>query len=1211
MSSEGKEFDVEKEGVGQISLQREQLNKQFGFDKLGLKSEQFIDDEDLREATVSPVEKKKSASEILAEEIKSVTGEGALSARELNRLKRKAKQDAKASRKAEEEAENEPKKMKVERAAEGESLLGGEESCGGGGGGQWVLGSLYDQLVSDLLSPSWERRHGAALGLRELLKQHGQSGGRQGGEGGEGGEEAHQAWLEDLLVRLLTVMALDRFGDFVGDSVVCPVRESVGQVIGVVLDSVRPETVLLISEVLGVMMESEEWHTRHAAMLTTKYLLGVRSELGSRLVSSLYPSVVRGLTDSNDDVVAVAATSLLPVCPVLSSCLAREVPGLAEILWEHSSHCDEITSSTQSILSLLSQLLLQPAGVESCGGPGLASLVPRLYPALSHNSSQVRRATLSCLLTLASSAGSEAWLAACCDQLLASLYSRALLEHHQANLSLLLSVWSQVCHQTPLQPLLLATCPQFSHWLQLLSPPPTTPLHLPPLTTPQYLGGPEAQPLTDPLEKERAVWTARDTAARMLGKLSSFIVEPLPDIVYTDVMETPLQMFLGKVLIPQLNTNSAYKKLGVALLVLHWLDQAPPPAQLTTSSLPAVLLSGLSSKQSYSEISGQLSKLRSEAGDYISSLRYFKMDVDISPSSLPTLDLEALQHLVGPLTDNLLAQTKLKQKMLETVQQRRQSLVSSLEATLEDHNNLQLLILSSLAGAVAFMGAEALPEKLNPVIKPLMEAVKKQSSEAIQRTAARSLVRVLNSCVSRQSSPNEKVIKNLCAFVCSNPETTPLVTMSHIQGQVSPTDGILTLHYNERNAEKMSSKARKGKKVSLGGKVSGGSSAPLQTTTDIDNEEDLVKVEIQRRGARLVLLELATYFGPSLPEKMPKLWEICYLSVSEFGGEEMVEREEGDWQGLVNSLSVLSVITTSLSPHLHQSLLLLLPTLFSLTAHRLTAVRYMAAVALTQVARELTVEVMTGVVELLVPRLDPASELSVRQGVVETVFCVTEELGLAVVPYIVLLVVPVLGAMSDSDSKVRLLATTTFASLVRLMPLDGGVPEPENLSADLRRRKEEEKEFLSQLLDSKTAVQFRVSVPVQAELRSYQVAGVNWLAFLNKYRLHGILCDDMVRLLISHLLAPSFTAGTGQDAPDNLHVGEPPPEPGGAGSDSPVPGGLSHHPGRSLAGGDHQVGQHPTSQPLPLLWPPELQSLIESRDPSPQRHHHLIRDSQE
>ena len=99
--------------------------------------------------------------------------------------------------------------------------------------------------------------------------------------------------------------------------------------------------------------------------------------------------------------------------------------------------------------------------------------------------------------------------------------------------------------------------------------------------------------------------------------------------------------------------------------------------------------------------------------------------------------------------------------------------------------------------------------------------------------------------------------------------------------------------------------------------------------------------------------------------------------------------------------------------------------------------------------------------------------------------------------------------MSDHDTQVRLLATHTFATLVRLMPLDGGVPEPEQLPAELRLRKEKEKQFLSQLLDSKTAASFSLSVPVRAELRAYQVAGVNWLAFLNKYKLHGILCDDM------------------------------------------------------------------------------------------------------
>ena len=60
--------------------------------------------------------------------------------------------------------------------------------------------------------------------------------------------------------------------------------------------------------------------------------------------------------------------------------------------------------------------------------------------------------------------------------------------------------------------------------------------------------------------------------------LSAFIVEPLPDIVYTDNMETPLQMFLTKVLIPQLNTSSAYHKLGVrwpqALLALVGCDSS-------------------------------------------------------------------------------------------------------------------------------------------------------------------------------------------------------------------------------------------------------------------------------------------------------------------------------------------------------------------------------------------------------------------------------------------------------------------------------------------------------------------------------------------------------------------------------------------------------------------------------------------------------------
>lgn len=40
------------------------------------------------------------------------------------------------------------------------------------------------------------------------------------------------------------------------------------------------------------------------------------------------------------------------------------------------------------------------------------------------------------------------------------------------------------------------------------------------------------------------------------------------------------------------------------------------------------------------------------------------------------------------------------------------------------------------------------------------------------------------------------------------------------------------------------------------------------------------------------------------------------------------------------------------------------------------------------------------------------------------------------VPYVVLLVVPVLGRMSDQCEDVRLMATYCFATLIRLMPLE-------------------------------------------------------------------------------------------------------------------------------------------------------------------------------
>jgi TATA-binding protein-associated factor len=70
-----------------------------------------------------------------------------------------------------------------------------------------------------------------------------------------------------------------------------------------------------------------------------------------------------------------------------------------------------------------------------------------------------------------------------------------------------------------------------------------------------------------------------------------------------------------------------------------------------------------------------------------------------------------------------------------------------------------------------------------------------------------------------------------------------------------------------------------------------------------------------------------------------------------------------------------------------------------------------------------------------------------------------------------------------------------------------GLPDPPGFPEDLLKRRETERQFLTQLLDGSKVEKYDLLVPVKAELRKYQQDGVNWLAFLAKYQLHGILCD--------------------------------------------------------------------------------------------------------
>lgn len=166
-------------------------------------------------------------------------------------------------------------------------------------------------------------------------------------------QQQHRKYLEDLAIRLICVFALDRFGDFVSDQVVAPVRETCAQTLGVTLKYMSKEEVRKVLSCLLLLQNHTLWEIRHGGLLGLRFILAVRTDLAAELLPFALPSITSGLLDRDDDVRAVAADSLLPVSTLLPEVCGSEVPQLLRVLWDSLLELDDLTASTSSVMQLL------------------------------------------------------------------------------------------------------------------------------------------------------------------------------------------------------------------------------------------------------------------------------------------------------------------------------------------------------------------------------------------------------------------------------------------------------------------------------------------------------------------------------------------------------------------------------------------------------------------------------------------------------------------------------------------------------------------------------------------------------------------------------------------------------------------------------------------------------------------------------------------
>lgn len=240
------------------------------------------------------------------------------------------------------------------------------------------------------------------------------------------------------------------------------------------------------------------------------------------------------------------------------------------------------------------------------------------------------------------------------------------------------------------------------------------------------------------------------------------------------------------------------------------------------------------------------------------------------------------------------------------------------------------------------------------------------------------------------AQPPDKIVKNLCTFLCQDAEQTP--TFAFMRKQ---TDGILSFSTSTDIPPPAQGRSAK---------------EPIK-----DSQPDPIKVEearkarLSRRGACLAFTQLSATFGPRLLEVIPNMWQFMaggLLSAFQSGlldflfssftysnycglesaqkADVLIEKQYG--QDVIDSLSVLEAVAPTFHEKLWSNLAQTFPMMDLAIRSRFAIIRQSAARCFATICDVMTTDAMRYVIEHLVPLLGDPLVLSNRQGAIELIY---------------------------------------------------------------------------------------------------------------------------------------------------------------------------------------------------------------------------------
>ncbi|KAJ9125341.1 hypothetical protein QFC22_000301 [Naganishia vaughanmartiniae] len=516
-----------------------------------------------------------------------------------------------------------------------------------------------------------------------------------------------------------------------------------------------------------------------------------------------------------------------------------------------------------------------------------------------------------------------------------------------------------------------------------------------------------------------------------------------------------------------------------------FMDILPEASRIVTALAE---LTERGTPEAYYEVAKDLTSIKQETTAIRLALENAKKASDTSSSSLENgeTSLADVKNFLGTTFDTLMQTSLRRSPLRQQLVDRKNGLATAVLQFERSRVEMDNRVATSAAAALIWM--RVTPPRLNPIIQNVMKGIKNESNPNMQKRAANAIAVFIENCLdpktSLPSTPVSKIVDNLASFICQDSVRTPSFTVSRA------ISGVYALQEERKLVESKKTMA---------------DTAQYAGVTFDEKANTACACD----GAERALEAIARLFGDSLFEKVPRLLEIISSAVSGTNAQNWGGLSTEAGQAIIDCLTVLQVLLPNVSLGLHTQLsALLLPLLDVLRAPQ-SILRNVAAKTLAVMCEIMPSFGMLFVIEKLLPLFGDAVNEVNRSGAMEAIHYLVQRLQIKVLPYILFLIIPVLGRMSDGSNDIRLLATSVFATLIKLMPLEEGIPDAEELPPRLLAHRDKEREFLKQLMNNRKVDPYVIPVNIKAELRPYQRDGVSWLAFLAKYQLHGILCDDM------------------------------------------------------------------------------------------------------